>query len=96
MSPTSPRPRPACATARSASSAWSSLGSSGETALRRIAGAGPAEPGPSRPRELLAPRDHSHRFADADYYHHVSMPRTSPQFSERHYYYFLTTVILFS
>jgi hypothetical protein len=96
MSPTSPRPRPACATARSASSAWSSLGGSGEPTLRRIAGAGPADPGPSWPRERLAPRDHSHRLAAADYYHHVSFPHISPQFSERRYNYFLTTVILFS
>src|SRR5215210_8900163 len=74
MSPTSPRPPPTYATARFASSAWSSLGGSGEPTLRRVAGDGPAEPGPSRPREVLAPRDHSHRFADADYYHHVSFP----------------------
>src|SRR5829696_7590403 len=38
--------------------------------LRRIAG----DTGPSRPREVPAPRDHSHRLATAAYYHHVSMP----------------------
>ena len=38
--------------------------------LRRIAG----DTGPSWPREVPAPRDHSHRLATAAYYHHVSMP----------------------
>src|SRR5215218_5967049 len=33
-----------------------------------------ADPGPSWPREVPAPRDHSHRLAAADYYHHVSLP----------------------
>src|SRR5215208_891185 len=33
-----------------------------------------ADPGPSWPREVPAPRDHSHRLAAAYYYHHVSLP----------------------
>jgi hypothetical protein len=96
MSPMSPRPPPACATARSASSAWSSLGGSGEPTLRRIAGAGrqnPGHPGREKCRLLTTTRIAWPMLITTTM---SPCPHTSPQFSERHYYYFLTTVILFS